>query len=106
MIRDMIEGVVHSPGRVRTVSAVSHFRLQELYINDQAGPSISRCAVPNSLLFLGRPGVGKTTVIREMARVLADDLHKRVVIVDTRCNTLPMRFADSGGLALVTAQHE
>eukprot|EP00884_Botryococcus_braunii_P004477 jgi/Botrbrau1/1402/Bobra.0063s0101.1 len=38
---------------------------------------------PNSLLFLGRPGVGKTTVIREMARVLADDLHKRVVIVDT-----------------------
>ncbi|KAK9810495.1 hypothetical protein WJX72_011751 [[Myrmecia] bisecta] len=39
--------------------------------------------VPNSILFLGRPGVGKTTVIREMARVLADDLHKRVVIVDT-----------------------
>lgn len=28
-------------------------------------------------------GVGKTTVIREMARVLADDYHKRVVIVDT-----------------------
>ena len=40
-------------------------------------------AVPNSILFLGRPGVGKTTVIREMARVLADDLQKRVVIVDT-----------------------
>lgn len=40
-------------------------------------------AVPNSILFLGRPGVGKTTVIREMARVLADELHKRVVIVDT-----------------------
>lgn len=39
--------------------------------------------VPNSILFLGRPGVGKTTVIREMARVLSDDLHKRVVIVDT-----------------------
>lgn len=28
-------------------------------------------------------GVGKTTVIREMARVLADEYHKRVVIVDT-----------------------
>ncbi|PRW56891.1 P-loop containing nucleoside triphosphate hydrolase [Chlorella sorokiniana] len=39
--------------------------------------------VPNSVLFLGRPGVGKTTVIREMARVLSDELHKRVVIVDT-----------------------
>jgi len=36
-----------------------------------------------SILFLGRPGVGKTTVIREMARVLADECHKRVVIVDT-----------------------
>eukprot|EP00873_Tetraselmis_striata_P000566 jgi/Tetstr1/420830/TSEL_011905.t2 len=36
-----------------------------------------------SILFLGRPGVGKTTVIREMARVLSDDLRKRVVIVDT-----------------------
>ena len=35
--------------------------------------------MPNSVLFLGRPGVGKTTVIREMARVLADDLRKRVV---------------------------
>ena len=39
--------------------------------------------IPNSILFLGRPGVGKTTVIREMARVLSDELHKRVVIVDT-----------------------
>jgi stage III sporulation protein SpoIIIAA len=35
------------------------------------------------MLFLGRPGVGKTTVIREIARVLADVLKKRVVIVDT-----------------------
>ena len=41
------------------------------------------CAVPNSVLFLGRPGVGKTTVIREMARVLADDLRKRVVSLHT-----------------------
>ncbi|XP_078441632.1 P-loop containing nucleoside triphosphate hydrolases superfamily protein isoform X2 [Wolffia australiana] len=36
-----------------------------------------------SILFLGRPGVGKTTVMREIAHVLADELHKRVVIVDT-----------------------
>lgn len=44
---------------------------------------LASVAVPNSVLFLGRPGVGKTTVIREMARVLSDELHKRVVIVDT-----------------------
>ncbi|XP_044984948.1 uncharacterized protein ycf45 isoform X6 [Hordeum vulgare subsp. vulgare] len=36
-----------------------------------------------SILFLGRPGVGKTTVMREIARVLADEFQKRVVIVDT-----------------------
>ena len=36
-----------------------------------------------SLLILGRPGVGKTTLLREAARVLADELGKRVVIVDT-----------------------
>jgi stage III sporulation protein SpoIIIAA len=37
----------------------------------------------NSLLLLGRPGVGKTTLLREAARVLADEVGKRVVIVDT-----------------------
>jgi stage III sporulation protein SpoIIIAA len=36
-----------------------------------------------SMLFLGRPGVGKTTMLREVARVLADDMNKRVIIVDT-----------------------
>src|SRR6266508_739473 len=36
-----------------------------------------------SMLLLGRPGVGKTTMLREVARVLADELRKRVVIVDT-----------------------
>ncbi len=36
-----------------------------------------------SILLLGRPGVGKTTMLRETARVLADDLHKRVIVVDT-----------------------
>ncbi|MDE3229216.1 MAG: AAA family ATPase, partial [Chloroflexota bacterium] len=36
-----------------------------------------------SILILGRPGVGKTTLLREAARVLADELGKRVVVVDT-----------------------
>ena len=36
-----------------------------------------------SILLLGPPGVGKTTLLREAARVLADDLDKRVMIVDT-----------------------
>lgn len=36
-----------------------------------------------SVLLLGRPGVGKTTMLREVARVLADDFKKRVIVVDT-----------------------
>ncbi|MBI3721429.1 MAG: AAA family ATPase [Fimbriimonas ginsengisoli] len=36
-----------------------------------------------SLLLLGKPGIGKTTKLREVARVLADEVGKRVVIVDT-----------------------
>ena len=36
-----------------------------------------------SILILGKPGVGKTTIIREIARVLADDMEKRVIIIDT-----------------------
>ena len=36
-----------------------------------------------SILILGRPGVGKTTIIREIARVLSDEMEKRVIIIDT-----------------------
>ncbi len=36
-----------------------------------------------SILMLGRPGVGKTTKLREVARILSDEFKKRVVIVDT-----------------------
>lgn len=41
------------------------------------------CLQNKSILFLGRPGVGKTTKLREIARLMADELKKRVVIVDT-----------------------
>ena len=36
-----------------------------------------------SVLLLGKPGVGKTTMLREVARALADDAHRRVIVVDT-----------------------
>lgn len=36
-----------------------------------------------SILLLGKPGIGKTTKLREVARVLADEVERRVVIIDT-----------------------
>ena len=35
------------------------------------------------VLLLGRPGVGKTTRLREIARVLADEVGRRVIVIDT-----------------------
>ena len=37
----------------------------------------------HSILLLGPPGVGKTTALREVARILADEVRRRVVIVDS-----------------------
>jgi stage III sporulation protein SpoIIIAA len=36
-----------------------------------------------SILILGKPGVGKTTIIREIGRILADEMEKRVIVIDT-----------------------
>ena len=36
-----------------------------------------------SILILGKPGTGKTTIIREIARILADEMGKRVIVIDT-----------------------
>jgi len=36
-----------------------------------------------NLLFMGPPGIGKTTKLREASRVLSDKYNKRVIVVDT-----------------------
>ena len=36
-----------------------------------------------SILLLGKPGVGKTTMLRDVARLLANNADKRVIVVDT-----------------------
>ena len=45
---------------------------------------IGDCGIQiNPILFLGPPGVGKTTKLREISRLVADELKKRVIVVDT-----------------------
>ena len=52
-------------------------------VTGSAGAILDLVESGRSVLLLGAPGVGKTTMLREAARVLADDLDRRVVIVDT-----------------------
>jgi stage III sporulation protein AA len=80
-----IEGTLHR------VSAIRNRRGDIIGLTLRVGRAVSgtidllRDLVESgrSVLLLGPPGVGKTTKLREVARVLADDFGKRVVIIDT-----------------------
>ncbi|MFA6548652.1 MAG: AAA family ATPase, partial [Candidatus Margulisiibacteriota bacterium] len=52
-------------------------------IQDVIEPASPAGGSGKNTLFLGPPGIGKTTKLREAARVLSDKFHKRVIIVDT-----------------------
>ena len=49
----------------------------------QSTSSTTLSSPASRILMLGRPGRGKTTKLREVARVLSEEFGKRVVIVDT-----------------------
>ena len=80
-----IEGTLHR------VSVIRNRRGQIVGATCRVGRAISGSATTiedliqtgKNILLLGRPGVGKTTMLRETARMISDDLTKRVVIVDT-----------------------
>lgn len=73
------------------ISAIRNRKMQIIGLTCRVGRAVSGSAEiirdlvegGSSILVIGRPGVGKTTLIREIARMLADDQRKRVVIVDT-----------------------
>lgn len=73
------------------ISAIRNRKMQIIGLTCRVGRAVSGSAEiirdlvegGSSILVTGRPGVGKTTLIREIARMLADDQRKRVVIVDT-----------------------
>ncbi|MQG17613.1 MAG: AAA family ATPase [SAR202 cluster bacterium] len=80
-----IEGTLHR------VSVIRNRRGHIVGATCRVGRAISGSATTiedliqtgKNILLLGRPGVGKTTMLRETARMISDDLTKRVVIVDT-----------------------
>ncbi|CAH9123906.1 unnamed protein product [Cuscuta epithymum] len=83
--RDGIEGSLHR------VSSIKNRKGEIIGLTCRVGRAVSGqidmvrdlLEFGESILFVGRPGVGKTTVMRDLSRVLSDDLHKRVVIVDS-----------------------
>jgi stage III sporulation protein SpoIIIAA len=79
------------PRTLHRISAIRNRRDRIVGLTCRVGRSVSGSAAAirdlvesgHSILLLGPPGVGKTTMLRDVARTLADDLNKRVVVVDT-----------------------
>lgn len=79
------------PGTLHRISAIRNRQGKVIGLTCRIGRVVTGtiacikdiCMMNKSILFLGRPGVGKTTKLREISRLVADELAKRVVIVDT-----------------------
>ncbi|RLT35789.1 MAG: AAA family ATPase [Chloroflexi bacterium] len=79
------------PRTLHRISAIRNRRGRIVGLTCRIGRSVGGSAsvirdlieTGNSVLLLGPPGVGKTTMLREAARVLADEFNRRVVIVDS-----------------------
>lgn len=79
------------PGTLHRISAIRNRQSKVIGLTCRIGRVVTGtiacikdiCMMNKSILFLGRPGVGKTTKLREISRLVADELGKRVVVVDT-----------------------
>lgn len=79
------------PGTLHRISAIRNRQGKIIGLTCRIGRVITGtiscikdfCTMGKSILFLGPPGVGKTTKLREISRLVADELAKRVVVVDT-----------------------
>lgn len=78
-------------GTLHRISCIRNRDGEIVGLTCRVGRDIGGCAMMiadiilsgQSILLMGKPGAGKTTVIRGISRILADACHRRVVIVDT-----------------------
>lgn len=79
------------PGTLHRISAIRNRQGKVVGLTCRIGRVVTGtiacikdfCTLGKSILFLGPPGVGKTTKLREISRLVADELRKRVIVVDT-----------------------
>lgn len=73
-------------GRVKTISPVSSLNIRAARQHPGCASALidHLAQQEESLLILGPPGCGKTTLLRDAARLLSDRLDRRVGLADTR----------------------
>jgi DNA replication protein DnaC len=79
MLHQIRASVFDSHGQPQKALTAAEVSAEELEHSSEA----KHLTPPDILLIMGRIGTGKTTLLRDMARYLADDCGLSVVVVDT-----------------------